>query len=414
MKTINTINTRLLPIKPKTLLEISENFGTPVWVTDEKTIKNKCAEMLDAFSNINIKIFYAMKANYNPHYVKIIKDAGIYGIDAVSPNEVKMALSLGYTSEQIIFTPSNPTDKEIKIVGDQNILQNLGSLSELERFGKMFNGSDVSVRLSPNIGVGEFDKITTGQNESKFGIVFEDFPEVQNICKKYNLSLVGIHCHLGSGFYSATEFTQAFELLLDISNRFSDIKFIDMGGGFGVQYHPDKEEINLQSFADALKEKLKNSTNENLEIRIEPGKFLISQSTVLLIQATTRKAKNKTFIGTDSGFHHLIRPAMYGAYQHILNVSKLGTNADIENVQVAGNVCETCDIFNENINMQQAEEGDILAILVAGGYGSTMSSNYNLRENACEVLVKENGEILLTKKRQSYEQMLENFTEFFI
>ena len=403
-----TINTRLLPIESKTLLEISKNFGTPVWVTDEKTIKNKCAEMINAFSKLNVKIFYAIKANYNPHYVKIIKDSGIYGIDAVSPNEVKLALSLGYESEQIIFTPSNPTDEEMKFVGEQNILQNLGSLSELERFGKMFTGSNVSVRLSPNIGVGEFDKITTGNNESKFGIVFEDFAEVQNICKKYNLTLIGIHCHLGSGFYTTTEFTQAFELLLNISNKFSDIKFIDMGGGFGVQYNPNKEEINLVDFAKSLEKKIKNSP---IEIRIEPGKFLISQSTVLLTKVTTRKAKNKTFIGTDSGFHHLIRPAMYGAYHHVINTSKIGTDAEIENVQVTGNVCETCDIFNDNINLQKTDEGDVLAILVSGGYGSAMSSNYNLRENACEVLVKENGEVKLTKKRQNYEQIIENFTK---
>ena len=407
------INSRLLPIQPETLLEISKNFGTPVWVTDEKTIQDRCKEMIDAFSNINIKIFYAMKANYNPHYVKIIKDAGIYGIDAVSPNEVKMALSLGYKPEQIIFTPSNPTNDEIKFVGENNILQNLGSLSELERFGKMFSGSDVSVRLSPNIGVGEFDKITTGQNESKFGIVLDDFEEVQNICRKYNLSLVGIHCHLGSGFYTAKEFTQAFDLLLEISNNFENIKFIDMGGGFGVQYSPEKEEINLKDFANALEKKLEESgRNKNLEIRIEPGKFLISQSTVLLTKVTTRKAKSQIFLGTDSGFHHLIRPAMYGAYQHIVNISKMGTDADIEHVQVAGNVCETCDIFNDNINVKKTDEGDILAILVAGGYGSTMSSNYNLRENASEVLVKTNGEIMCTKKRQSYEQIIQNFIPF--
>jgi len=403
------MNTRLLPIAPEKLLEVAEKHGTPVWVTDEKTIKGKCAEMIDAFSDLNIKIFYAMKANFNPAYIKIIKDAGIYGIDAVSPNEVRLALEIGYKPEQIIFTPSNPTDEEMKFVGEKNILQNLGSLSELERFGKMFSGSDVSVRLSPNIGVGEFDKITTGQNESKFGIVLDDFAEVQNICKKYKLSLVGIHCHLGSGFYTATEFTEAFELLLGISNQFSDIKFIDMGGGFGVQYDPDKPEINLQDFAAALKEKLENGNNKNLEIRIEPGKFLISQSTVLLTTVTTRKEKEIIFLGTDSGFHHLIRPAMYGAYHHILNISNPESEGGIEHVQVAGNVCETCDIFNDGIDMSVSKEGDVLAISVAGGYGSTMSSNYNLREIASEVLVKENGEIVLTKKRQSYEQMMENF-----
>ncbi len=403
------LNTRLLPFSQKTLLEISENFGTPVWVTDEKTIQDRCQQMIDAFSGINMKIFYAMKANYNPHYVKIIKDAGIYGIDAVSPNEVRLALELGYAPEHIIFTPSNPTDAEMKYVGDQNILQNLGSLSELERFGKMFSGSKVSVRLSPNIGVGECDKITTGQNESKFGIVLDDFSEVQNICTQYNLTLEGIHCHLGSGFYSATEFSEAFELLLEISEQFSDIKFIDMGGGFGVQYHPDKEEIDLKDFANTLSKSLEKSSNKNIEIRIEPGKFLISQSTVLLTKITTRKAKEIVFLGVDSGFHHLIRPAMYGAYQHIVNISKMDTDAEFENVQVAGNVCETCDIFNENIEIQKAEEGDILAVLVAGGYGSTMSSNYNMRETASEVLVKASGEVVLTKKRESYEDVMKGF-----
>lgn len=403
---------RLFPFEKQTIETIAEQFGTPVWVTDEKTIKQRCSEMLEAFSRINLKVFYAMKANYNPHYIKIIKDAGVYGIDAVSPNEVKLALSLGYTPEQIIFTPSNPTDEEIKYVGMQGVLQNLGSISELERFGKMFPGKSVSVRLSPNIGVGEFDKVTTGQNESKFGIVFDDIPEVQNICSQYNLKLVGIHCHLGSGFYSAKEFTEAFDLLLEISHQFSHIQFIDMGGGFGVQYHPDKKEINLQDFASALEKKLEDSKNTDLEIRIEPGKFLISQSTVLVTKVTTRKSKEITFLGTDSGFHHLIRPAMYGAYQHVINVSKMGTDVETEKVQVAGNVCETCDIFNSDIDLQKAEEGDLLAILVAGGYGSTMSSNYNLRENACEVLVKENGEIMLTKKRQTYEQIIENFIKF--
>jgi len=403
---VDSVKNRLLPFPKEILENVAEKFGTPVWVTDEKTIIDRCQKMLDAFSGINLKIFYAMKANYNPHYIKIVKDSGIYGIDAVSPNEVRLAFSLGYKPGQIIFTPSNPTDEEIKFVGDLGVLQNLGSLSELDRFGKMFPGQEVSVRLSPNIGVGEFDKTTTGQNESKFGIVFDDFEEVRNICNKYNLHLFGIHCHLGSGFYSTKEFTEAFDLLLNLSQKFSDIKFIDMGGGFGVQYHPDKEEINIEDFAKALKEKLKDNL---IEIRIEPGKFLISQSTILLIKATTRKEKNHIIIGTDSGFHHLIRPAIYGTYQHVVNISNNNVNAKIEKVKVAGNVCESCDVFNEGIEMSEIREGDLLAILVAGGYGSAMSSNYNLREQASEVLVKESGEILLTKKRQSYEQIIENF-----
>lgn len=390
--------------------KIISQYGSPVYVTDPTIIQQKVEVLLKAFSKFNLKIFYALKANYNPHIVRKIKEAGIYGIDAVSPNEIRLTLELSYNLEQIIFTPSNPTDEEIEYAGKLGVLQNLGSLSELERFGKLFPGQNVSIRICPEVGAGEFDKVTTGQTESKFGIALSELEEVKSIATKYNLKIIGIHSHIGSGFYEAEVFRKSVEAVCEVARNFEHIEFLDFGGGFGVQYHPDKPEINLEDFAKAIEEpieKFNREVGKKIEIRIEPGKFLVARSTVLLSKITTIKQKgDTTFVGLDSGFHNLIRPAMYDAYHHVVNVSKMDATKKL--VQVVGNVCETCDVFNKGIEMGEPEEGDIVAILVAGAYGSSMSSNYNIREGIPEVMV-EGDKIILTKKRQIYEQVMENF-----
>ncbi len=393
--------------------KITDEYGTPIFVTDARTIRKKVDTLLSAFSDFNTKIFYAVKANYNPHIVKVIKESGIYGIDAVSPNEVRLALELGYEKERIIFTPSNPGDEEISEVGKLGVLQNLGSLSELRRFGKLFPGERVSIRICPEVGAGETAKVTTGQNESKFGVSMADLDAVEKIRDEYNLRIVGVHSHIGSGFYDPEVFRKSVEAVCLVAERFPGLDFLDFGGGFGVEYRPEREEINLSDFADAIKNPIAEFEKKNgksVEIRIEPGKFLVSQSTVLLAKVTTVKEKNGIkFAGLDSGFYHLIRPAMYDAYHHIVNLS----NPDGKNefTQIVGNVCETCDIFNRGIEIPEPHEGDILAILTAGGYGSSMSSNYNLRGTAPEVLVDGN-DIFLAKKRQTYEQIMGCFTDW--
>ncbi len=392
--------------------KIVDELGSPVYVTDPTIIHQKAETLLRAFSTFNLKIFYALKANYNPHIVRNIKEAGIYGIDAVSPNEIKLALELGYRPEQIIFTPSNPSYEEIEYAGEKGVLQNLGSLSELRRFGQRFPGQHVSIRICPEVGAGESEKVTTGQSESKFGIALGDLEEVKKILLEFNLKLVGIHSHIGSGFYEAEVFGKSIQAVCQVARQFGSVEFLDLGGGFGVQYHPDKPEINLTAFAEVLQpliDQFNQDTGKNIEIRIEPGKFLVARSTVLLSKITTIKQKgNVTFVGLDSGFHNLIRPAMYDAYHHIVNVSKM--NAPKKLVQVVGNVCETCDVFNKGIELGDPQEGDILAILVAGAYGSSMSSNYNIREGIPEVMV-EGDKISLTKKRQTYEGVMEGFVK---
>lgn len=389
---------------------VRAEFGVPTYVTDAAELRANARAMLDAFSGLNTKIFYAMKANFNPHIVRVLKDSGIYGIDAVSVNEVQFALSLGYKPEEIIFTPSNPSTEEIQAVGELGVLQNLGSLSELRRYCELFPDTEVSVRLSLGIGAGEFDQISTGGNETKFGIVEDDIDEAFSICKEAGVTISGLHSHLGSGFYEPHVFQHYVEILLSIVRKYESVTTLDLGGGFGVKYKPEEEQIDLEAFAAVIKEpvaKFETETGRTLELRIEPGKYLVSDSTVLLAEVTTVKEKGEnTFVGLNSGFHHLIRPAMYGAYQHVVNCSR--TEGEKKNVQVVGNVCETCDVFNEGIELIDPQEGDLLAILVAGGYGASMSSNYNMQGTAAEVMI-DGEEMKLTRKRQDLEDVTRMF-----
>lgn len=385
-------------------------FGTPIFLTDAATLRNQAAKLTEAFSGTPTKIFFAIKANYNPHIVRELKAAGVYGIDAVSPDEVRLALDLGYAPEAIIYTPSNPGTEEIRQVGEWGVLQNLGSLSELRRFCTLFPGKEVSLRICPEVGAGEFEEVTTGGIESKFGIALSDIEDALRIAEAAGVAVVGIHSHIGSGFYNDGVFGAAVAELCRQARHFPDARFIDVGGGFGVSYRPEQPEVDITALAESARAALdafREETGRALELSIEPGKYLVSSSTVLLTSVTTLKEKGgKRFVGVDSGFNHLVRPAMYGAYHHITNLSR--PEAPLKEVVVAGNICESGDIFSHRIALTDPQEGDILAILSAGAYGSAMSSNYNLRPFAAEALVV-GDRLTLTRRRQAPGDLLASF-----
>lgn len=398
-----------VPTKEQTE-SVAEQFGTPTFVTDNDTLTIQVQKMRDAFGN-DAKVFYAIKANYNPHIVKALKDAGVHGIDAVSLGEIRLALELGFPPDRIIYTPSNPSTEELHAAGEYGVMQNLGSLSELRRYVELFPNSTVSVRICPEVGAGEFEGMITGGVESKFGISLSEVEAAKELTDAGDVRIVGVHCHIGSGFYESLAFRKAVEAVCTVAETFSDVSFIDLGGGFGVSYRPGQDEVDIAALAKASHEALayfNKRTGRKLELYLEPGKFLVASSTALLSRVTTMKDKGgRTFVGLDTGFNHLVRPTMYGAYHHIVNVSKPG--GAMRPCVVAGNLCETGDVLNRDIELADPEEGDLLAILVAGGYGSSMSSNYNMRELAAEVLITD-GEPKLTRKRQKYEDMLSLFT----
>lgn len=398
-----------IPTKAQSEL-IARKFGTPTFVTDKETLAAQVRKMRDAFGS-EAKIFYAIKANYNPHIVKALKNAGVHGIDAVSLGEIRLALELGFPPERVIYTPSNPSTEELRQAGEYGVMQNLGSLSELKRYVGLFPNSAVSVRICPEVGAGEFEQVTTGNVESKFGISLSEVNAAKALADAAGVRITGVHCHIGSGFYESSAFRKAIDAVCTVAETFPDASFIDLGGGFGVSYRPDQKEVDIEELAKAAHASLaafKEKTGRSLDLYLEPGKYLVSASTVLLTRITTIKEKGgRTFVGLDTGFNHLVRPAMYGAYHHIVNVSK--PKGAMRACVVAGNLCETGDVLNRDIELADPEEGDLLAILVAGGYGSSMSSNYNMRELAAEALLTGDGPAL-TRKRQEYEEIMGLFT----
>ena len=387
--------------------QIVEQFGSPTFVTDKSTLISKVKMLKEAFGS-KTSIFYALKANYNPAIVQVLKKAGINGIDAVSPFEVRFAKKLGFNASQIIFTGNNLNDEELQKVHEERVLLNIGSVSELERFGKMFQGSRVSIRLNPGVGDGEFEAVITGGKKSKFGISRRDIKQAKMVIDKYRLKVIGVHCHIGSGFYSSRNFEVAIRTILREASAFKNLEFVDFGGGFGVRYKPDEIPVNLKEFFLASKpyiEAFSKQNNKDIEIRFEPGKFLVAESTCLLTRVTTiKKEKNTIFVGTDTGMNHLIRPALYNAYHHIVNISQ-DHRAPLEKVKVVGNICESSDVLGKSVLVSQPREGDVLAILTAGAYGATLSSLYNFRPYAAEVLI-DAKKIMLTRKRQSFTEVM--------
>ena len=389
---------------------IAAEYGTPVFVTDAGMLRARAKSMLAAFDWPKTKILYAIKANSNPALVRELKAAGIHGIDAVSVHEVRLARDLGFVPDDIVFTGSNPSTDEIRTVTEQGVLLNAGSLSEVKRFGELFPGQKIALRINPGVGAGHHAKTTTGGETSKFGIVRADFAAAKELLQKYGLALAGIHSHVGSGFSTPDEFLASVRLVLEEAADFPELEFVDFGGGFAVPYRPEQNAIDLEGFGAATKALLESFSEQNgkqIEMRIEPGRYLVAESTALLTRVTTVKpSAGRLFVGTDTGMHHLIRPAMYDAYHHVVNVSD--PNGEVVKADVVGNVCESSDFFGRDLEVTEPREGDLLAILTAGAYGSVMSSNYNLQPMAAEVLL-DDGAIRLTRRRQSYEQMLEDF-----
>ncbi len=371
----------------KLLLQIAARYGTPVYVYDESMIQAKFLELKKALP-AGTNIFYACKANSNPEILRILLKAGS-SIECVSKEEVLLALSVGFKPEQLLYTCSSVSDKELHFIAKQGIKINLDSLGQLEKIGRWKPGSAVSLRINQGIGAGHHQHVITGGPDSKFGIYYTQVADILKMARKYRLEITGLHQHIGSNVLDAKILSQAATVLLKTAREFPDLESIDFGGGLGIPYKPDDKSLDVQSYSQQLAklvQEFSKKLGRPIRIAVEPGRFLVAQAGVLLVSVTDmKKTPHKTFVGVNSGFNHLLRPAMYGAYHQIENISQ--PQAKKEKVTIVGNVCESGDIFGEGRMLSRAVEGSVLAILNAGAYGYAMSSNYNLRPRPPEVVV---------------------------
>lgn len=393
--------------KNNVLKKIIKEIPTPVFVTDKSILQNKVYEINNIFKNSLPKnkflLFYAIKANFNPQIVSILKNSGINGIETVSPYEILLAKKIGFQPKQILFTGNNLTNEEINFAKKLGVIINIGSILELQYFAKNNPNSELSIRINPGFGDGEFNNVITGGNNSKFGILHKDINKAFNIIKKNNLKVIGIHCHLGSGLYKTNYFNNMVKYMFNLGSKINNLQFIDIGGGFGVRYKPFDKKINLKLFS-AIVKKYYNKYKLNNKIIIEPGKYLVSESTFLLTKITNIKNINgKKIVAVNTGFNHIIRPALYSSYHHVINISNIKSKKEI--IKLVGNICESTDVLGYNIKISKPKKSDILAILTTGAYCSSMSSLYNLRPYANEVIIDKNN-FYITRKVLNFKEII--------
>ncbi len=394
--------------------DLAEGYGTPLYVYEEEKIREQYRKLFESLSWPKKRILYACKANTNIAVMQILKEEGC-GIDAVSPGEVFIALKAGFKPEDILFTGNSVRDDEMDYVVKKGVLVNIDSLDQLERYGKMFPGTEISIRINPDVGAGYHSHIITGGPESKFGIYYDRVEEIKKISDRYNLEIIGVHSHIGSGILNIEDYIKAMKVVIKTARDFKNLEFVDFGGGIGIPYKPDEREIDIRGFGERASQLFSEFCREygkELRLMLEPGKYLVGQAGFLLTRVNTLKETPKyRFVGTDTGFNHLIRPILYGAYHEIIN----GSNVDDAKVSVviAGNVCESGEVLTRDEKgpverrISRVRNGDILVICNAGAYGFSQASTYNSRPLPAEVLVK-NGKPKLIRKRGRIEDLLKD------
>jgi diaminopimelate decarboxylase len=389
------------------LNDLAERFGTPLYVYHAEKIKEQYEKLTSGFSVIDAKFFFACKALTNINILKYIHSIGC-GIDCSSINEVKLALHAGVPSDKILYTSNGISFEEIREAVDADVHINIDSLSNLEKFGKKYGNSyPVGVRLRPNILAGGNLKISTGHERSKFGIPIDQIDSLKKIVGENNIKIKTLHIHTGSDIKDADIFVHGIKVLSELVANFPDLEVIDLGGGFKVPYEPDDEETDIAWIAGKLKKFLDSHVfnGRKFQLWFEPGKYLVSECGYFITQVNVIKDNGvQIFAGVNSGLNHLIRPMMYDAYHHIVNISN--PDAEEKVYTVTGYICET-DTFASDRLLHEIREGDYLVFYNAGAYGFEMASNYNSRYKPAEVLVK-GGQAFLIRKKDEFEDLLKN------
>ncbi len=396
-------------------IDLVEKYGSPLYVYNEKILRDRMREVKNLLDYPKFYVNYSAKANSNLAILQIAKQENMH-VDAMSPGEIYSELMAGFSPEEIFYISNNVSKEEMLYAIEKGVTISVDSISQLEQLGKINKGSNVAIRFNGGIGAGHHEKVITCGENTKFGVNPEDIPLVKEVLKKYDLNLVGINQHIGSLFMEPDKYILGVRAILEIAKNFKDLDFIDLGGGFGIPYHKleDEKRLDLKSLGKELDAILKEFVLEygkEIKIKVEPGRYIVAESGVLLgtVHAVKNNGKEK-YVGTDIGFNVLARPVMYDSHHDIELYRKSDEKSKIEEeVTVVGNICETGDIIAKGRVLPKIKEEDIIAILDTGAYGQVMSSNYNNRLRPAEVLIRENGEVVLIRERDNLEDIVRKF-----
>ncbi len=359
------------------LLELAEKH-TPVYVYDGQTIDRIIGD-LSRMKSIH-RVLYAMKANWNSDILRRVYNAGM-GFECVSPGEIRHLLNLFpdllNTPERILFTPNFAGRQEYAFAMETGITVTLDNLYPLEHWPELFSGREVFVRLDPGVGKGHHEYVRTAGVRSKFGIVPAQMDDLLLLLKRCGAVVTGLHAHTGSGIVSAETWQGRASFLARAADEFGTVRVLDLGGGLGIPEKPGSPSLDLPSVDEHLA--TVRHAFPGMELWLEPGRYFVAQAGVLLARVTQTKPKGDLhYVGIDAGMNSLIRPALYGSWHEIVNLSRL-TEKPCMVANIVGPICESGDTLGYNRRIAPAQEGDVLLVATAGAYGRAMSSEYNMR-----------------------------------
>ncbi|MCW8392045.1 bifunctional aspartate kinase/diaminopimelate decarboxylase [Legionella pneumophila] len=344
------------------------------------------ARQLSALESID-SLFYAIKANPFPSILKTLEKEGI-GFECVSIQELELVLKLfpNIKKERILFTPNFAPKSEYEFALQTGCYVTIDSLYPLENWPKLFKDREVIVRIDPGTGAGHHKHVSTGGNESKFGITQNDISKILSHTKANHIKVIGLHAHSGSGILSTDLWQQTAVMLASLTDQFPEVRSINLGGGLGIVEKPGQHPIDFAAL-DAQLMAVK-SQYPGLAIWLEPGRFFVAESGVILAKVTQCKEKGKVkFIGIETGMNSLIRPSLYGAYHEIINLTRLHEEK-AGFAHIVGPICESGDTLGYDRLLPVTREGDVILIANTGAYGHCMSSHYNLRPPAQEIVLE--------------------------
>ena len=399
------------------LLRLPAEFGCPVWVYDAQIVREKIAA-LHQFDVVR----FAQKACSNIHILRLMREQGVK-VDSVSLGEIERALVAGYDpkadSDAIVFTADVIDDATLARVHELQIPVNAGSVDMLEQLGQVSPGHRVWLRVNPGFGHGHSQKTNTGGENSKHGIWYADMPAALEVLQRYNLKLVGIHMHIGSGVDYGHLEQVCGAMVRQVVDFGQDLEAISAGGGLSIPYREGEEAIDTDHYYglwSAARDQIAAHLGHAVKLEIEPGRFLVAEAGVLVSQVrSVKEMGSRHFVLIDAGFNDLMRPSMYGSYHHITALAADGrdlTQARRVETVVAGPLCESGDVFTqqeggkvETRARPEVKPGDYLVLHDTGAYGASMSSNYNSRPLLPEVLF-DNGKARLIRRRQTIQELL--------
>jgi diaminopimelate decarboxylase/aspartate kinase len=369
--------------KSAQLIELGHQHGA-AYVYDRATIV-AALDSLAALTSIDA-VYYAMKANNYPEILRVIEAHGTR-FECVSPGEISRLLGMfpDIDRKRILFTPNFAARTEYEWALEQGIWLTLDNLYILREWGESFRGREVFIRIDTGQGRGHHEHVRTAGAHSKFGVPLFELEELRDLAAQFDVQVVGLHAHTGSGVLNPASWQPTARCLLELTQLFPDVRFIDIGGGLGVPEKPGQLPLDL-GVLDAGLAELRQSV-AGRELWLEPGRFIAAPAGVLIAEVTQTKGKGEVqYVGVKTGMNSLIRPALYGAYHEIVNLSKLD-QAATEIMTVVGPICETGDRLGSDRLLPPAEQGDVILIANTGAYGQVMSSEYNLRERIAEIMI---------------------------